>query len=209
MRALAFLLSILCATSGAAADIAGSYQIEGKNPGGTAYAGQLAVKRAGGAYKLTWTTGNQSVGVGIVVGDMLAAAIGTDCSLAAYRTAPEGGLIGGWTWPTGGAAGTEKAVPGVGTTQGIVGDYVVSGTNPNGRPYKGSLGIARDDGWLRFSWRTGNDVEGWGIDRSGRVAVTWGQPGCGVALYKIGTDGTLTGTWRLPGGSAGSEIAKR
>lgn len=209
MRACAFTLSILCAASAPAAELAGNYQIEGKNPGGAPYSGKLAIKRAGGAYKLTWTTGTESVGVGIVVGDMLAAAIGIECSLAAYRTAPEGGLIGSWTWPTGGASGSEKAAPGVGTTQGIVGDYVVNGTNPNGRPYKGGLSVARKDDWLQFSWRTGTNFEGWGMDRSGRVAVTWGQPGCGVALYKIGADGTLTGTWRLPGGKTGSETAKR
>lgn len=209
MRLIAALLTTLTASSLFAADLSGSYAVNGNNPDGKGYKGTLAIAKAGAAYGLTWNSGGISKGVGVVVGDALAVAVGDGCAIAGYQISAEGGLDGRWTGPQGGVVGSEKATPGVGTTRGLVGDYVVSGNNPDGKPYKGALIVTRTDDILRFSWRTGTNFEGYGVDKDGHVAVTWGPGACGVVLYRIDKGGSLDGIWRYPGTGIGTETATR
>lgn len=209
MRLIAFLLAALTSTSMVAADLSGNYTVKGSNPGGQGYQGTLTITRAGSAYGLTWNSGGVSTGVGLAIGDALAVAVGEGCAIAGYRISAEGGLDGQWTGPKGGVVGKEKATPGVGTTKGLAGDYVVNGSNPDGKPYKGGLSVAKTDGVLRFSWRTGSNAEGFGIEKDGYAAVAWGAPTCGVVLYRLGKDGNLGGVWRYPGTVEGSETATR
>lgn len=209
MRLIAVLLATLTASSLFAADLSGSYVVNGNNPDGKGYKGTLTIAKAGAAYGLTWNSGSISMGVGVTVGDALAVAVGDGCAIAGYQINAEGGLDGRWSVPGGGAVGSEKATPGVGTTRGLVGDYVVSGNNPDGKPYKGGLIVAVTDGVLRFSWRTGSNFEGYGVEKDGHAAVTWGPGACGVVLYRVGKDGILNGIWRYPGTGIGTESATR
>lgn len=95
--------------SSAGRGLTGQYSIVGQNHVGSEYSGDLTIEAAGSAFAMTWTTG--SVGVGIQVGDHLAAIYGgSDCGLAAYTVGPDGTLDGTWTMNGGGALGTERAV---------------------------------------------------------------------------------------------------
>lgn len=91
----------------------------------------------------------------------------------------------------------------------LIGSYRIEGRNPDGSGYRGALSVFREDGHWRFSWRTGTNVEGYGIEREGRVAVSWGAPTCGVVLYEIGPRGRLDGIWKYRGGGPRSEIASK
>ena len=205
LLALALFTAPLCA-----ADLAGTYSVNGKNPNGTAYKGSLTIAQAGSAWKLNWKTGSESSGIGVELGDVLAVAVGgAQCAPVAYQVAPEGGLVGVWTLPAGGTLASEQATPGVGTTQGIAGDYVVNGNNLDGSPYKGALSVHKESDHWRFSWRTGTNSEGYGIENDGRIGVSVGAPTCGVVLYRIGTDGSLKGNWKYRGTAGGTEDAAR
>lgn len=199
-------LSPLCA-----ADLAGTYAVNGKNPNGTAYKGSLTISKAGNAWKVDWKTGSESSGMGVEMGDMLAVAVGgAECAPVAYRVSPEGGLTGVWTMPGGGMVGSERATPGVDTTQGLAGDYVVNGKNMlDGSAYKGGLSIFKESDHWRFSWRTGTNYEGYGIESDGRIAVSFGAATCGVVLYRIQPDGSLKGLWKYRGTAGGTEDAVR
>ncbi len=209
MRLLALAFTVLTSTSMFAADLSGKYSVKGSNPGGSAYTGSLTLVRNGESYALTWDSGGISTGIGIAVGDALAVAVGDGCAVAGYQVNAEGGLDGKWIGPQGGVVASEQAVPGVGTTQGLAGDYVVKGTNPDGKPYKGGLGIVVNEGVLRFSWRTGSNFEGYGIQQEGRIAAVWGNAGCGVVLYRVTADGVLSGIWKYPDSTIGNETATR
>ncbi len=90
--------------------LAGEYTISGDNHGGSEYSGELSIVPHGGLYAMTWTTG--SVGIGVPIGDHLAAVYGgRECGLAAYQVEPDGTLNGTWGLIGGaGAIGTERAV---------------------------------------------------------------------------------------------------
>ena len=68
MRFLATLTAaFLIAVPAFAADPAGTYRVEGTNPGGRgSYVGSVTVHRTGQTYNVTWTiSGSQHVGTGI------------------------------------------------------------------------------------------------------------------------------------------------
>lgn len=95
---------------------AGTYAVNGMNPGAGAYKGTLTITPKGGVYDVRWTIGTmQYSGVGLVVGDTLSVAYtGGDKSwigVCAYRVRADGSLDG--KWAVHGAAtkpGTETAV---------------------------------------------------------------------------------------------------
>lgn len=98
----------------------------------------------------------------------------------------------------------------------IAGNYDVTGTNVDGGGnYKASLLVTPRDDVYQFSWNSGGkSYDGVGVMTDSTVAVSYtdGQDGkgCGVVLYKIGSDGTLDGKagyWGV--NSAESEKAKR
>lgn len=83
--------------------------------------------------------------------------------------------------------------------QELSGVYKVSGSNENsGRPYEGSLTVENKEAGYRFNWQTNLDkYYGSGVQTGDAVAVSFADAaygkGCGVALYKIASDGTLEG----------------
>ena len=102
--------------------------------------------------------------------------------------------------------GSENAAP----ASDISGTYNVTGTNQDGSAYQGSLVVTTRGSVYQFSWATGNDYEGVGIVNGNTVAVGWGGPECGAALYRMSRDGSLEGQWALyENEAAGTETARR
>ncbi|MFH5924492.1 hypothetical protein [Roseomonas xinghualingensis] len=83
--------------------------------------------------------------------------------------------------------------------------YQVSGVNPDGSPYTGQMlvqqvGLAS---W-RVAWQIGETrYEGYGMSAGPvfSVGFTLGNHP-GIAIYQLGTDGSMTGQWTLIGSSA-------
>ncbi|MBC7228443.1 MAG: hypothetical protein H5T61_14630 [Thermoflexales bacterium] len=91
-------------------------------------------------------------------------------------------------------------------TGGLSGVYRVTGTNPDGRPYEGTLTIEAQGDVYALSWEIGDTViEGVGLLRGNVLSGGWD---CGVVTYSVLEDGTLEGLWALCGGSrVGTERA--
>jgi hypothetical protein len=103
-------------------------------------------------------------------------------------------------------AGASRATPG----PEIRGTYQISGTNPNGEPYQGTLTVKDHGEAYEFYWLAGQKSEGVGIQRGTEVVVGFGGKQCGVVDYHVAPDGTLEGTWTDYGQrQTGSEQAKR
>lgn len=85
------------------------------------------------------------------------------------------------------------------TSKEIAGSYGVKGTNVNGQgTYEGNLTVTKRGEVYQFSWDVaGGKYDGVGVQTENAVAVAYTEgsdgKGCGVALYKIGSDGSLDG----------------
>ena len=96
---------------------------------------------------------------------------------------------------------------------GIVGTYVVNGTDPTGTEYSGTVTIAERDGRYVVQWIiTGAIQEGTGALEGDRLVVDWrtvsGGRGdsAGTAEYTVGDDGVLRGSRTVAGAEgAGTE----
>jgi hypothetical protein len=90
---------------------------------------------------------------------------------------------------------------------GIVGTYVVNGTDPSGIEYSGSMTIREaDGGTYPVSWIiTGAVQEGSGTRSGDTFEVTWtgvdggGSDFSGTATYTIAADGSMQGVRRIDG----------
>jgi len=100
------------------------------------------------------------------------------------------------------------------TQADIAGKYNVTGTNPNGAGYRGTLQIIPHGDVYQFRWVAGRQYDGVGVVNGEVVAVSFaagpnGQ-GCGVIDYLIRGDGSLVGRWGYWGtNEAGAENATR
>ena len=95
----------------------------------------------------------------------------------------------------------------------VDGRYRVSGTNPDGAQYTGSLEVIAQGSVFEFRWNVGGQYEGIGVKNGKIVAVAFANggdgSGCGVVNYMIMNDGTLDGRWGNWGTDAsGTEKAK-
>jgi len=183
-------------------DIAGKYNITGTNPDGGGYKGSLEVLPHGDVYQFRWSAGNQSDGVGIINGGVVAVAFasganGKGCGVVDYAIKSDGTLDGKWGYWGTDESGTERASRTGGS--GLVGDYDAMGKNPNGKEYKEKLTVESAGNLYKFSWS--NNTEGLGIKQGDNVAVGIGGARCGFVAYEIKSDGTLDGIW----GGYGSE----
>jgi hypothetical protein len=95
------------------------------------------------------------------------------------------------------------------------GVYTVSGTQPDGIAYTGSLTVAEigtdsnDNSTYSLTWTIGgNEVSGLAIYHDGLLSGGYGSEGCGLVTYTIHSDGKLAGTWAdLADQEFGIEIA--
>jgi hypothetical protein len=114
MRVMAQLVGgalLLTSAAAFAADPAGSYDLEGNNPGsGSSYSGRVTVERTGDTYRVVWVVGGtRFVGTGIGNRDFLAVSYksGSNTGLALYGS--EGGNWKGiWTYAGGREVGAES-----------------------------------------------------------------------------------------------------
>jgi hypothetical protein len=96
----------------------------------------------------------------------------------------------------------------------IAGKYNVTGSNPDGGAYKGTLEIIPHGDVYQFRWNAGTQYDGVGVANGTVVAVAFANgpngKGCGVIDYEIASDGALDGKWGYWGvNEAGSEKATR
>jgi hypothetical protein len=118
----------------------------------------------------------------------------------------------------------EKSGPGTGNasnttppsmpTTNIAGKYNVTGTNPDGAAYKGTLDVIAHGDVYQFRWNAGSQYDGVGIINGDVAAVSFTSgengEGCGVVDYVIQSDGTLDGKWGYWGvNESGTERATR
>ncbi|MDQ6435433.1 hypothetical protein RB623_15345 [Mesorhizobium sp. LHD-90] len=95
--------------------------------------------------------------------------------------------------------------------QDIAGSYTVEGSNPGGGGiYRGEVTVVKSDETYQVLWKIGNQQHrGTGILRDGGFAVVY-QPqggGPGIAVYQVGPNGALSGSWvGLGGQQLGSEV---
>ena len=96
----------------------------------------------------------------------------------------------------------------------IAGEYNITGTNPEGGVYKGTLAVITRGDVYQFRWNAGTQYDGVGVQNGSIVAVAYANgpdgKGCGVVDYDIAGDGSLNGKWGYWGlNDAGNESATR
>ncbi len=178
------------------ADIAGEYTVAGTNEDGSRYKGALAVIKHGDVYQFRWNAGKQYDGIGVPNGNVVAVAFtggasGKGCGVVSYQILADGTLDGNWGYWGVNEMGTETAKRTSGSA--VAGDYNVTGKNPNGSGYKGTLAIASQAGGYRFVWS--NNTSGFGIKQGNTLSVGIGGSRCAFVAYEIKSDGTLDGVW--------------
>src|ERR1051326_482079 len=96
----------------------------------------------------------------------------------------------------------------------IAGKYNVTGGNPNGSNYRGTLEVIAHGDVYQFRWNAGTQYDGVGVQNGKVIAVAFANgsdgKGCGVVDYDIANDGSLSGKWGYWGvNDAGTESATR
>jgi hypothetical protein len=96
----------------------------------------------------------------------------------------------------------------------IAGKYNITGTNPDGGAYKGTLEVIMRGDVYQFRWDAGSQYDGVGVQNGNIIAVAYttgaNGKGCGVVDYDIQGDGTLDGKWGYWGtNEMGTETAMR
>ena len=178
------------------ADIAGQYTVAGTNEDGSPYKGALEVIKHGDVYQFRWDAGKQYDGIGIPNGGVVAVAFtgganGAGCGVVSYHILADGTLDGVWGYWGKNEGGTERAERSSGS--GVEGNYNLTGKNPNGSSYKGTLAVTAQAGGYTFVWSNGSS--GFGIRQGDTLSVGIGGPHCAFVAYEIKADGTLDGVW--------------
>jgi hypothetical protein len=96
----------------------------------------------------------------------------------------------------------------------IAGKYNITGTNPDGGAYKGTMEVIARGDVYQFKWDAGSQYDGIGVQNGNIIAVSYttgsNGKGCGVVDYDIQGDGTLAGKWGYWGtNEMGTENAMR
>lgn len=91
--------------------------------------------------------------------------------------------------------------------------YDVSGTNPDGSLYNGTLMLTQVGGTsFRISWSVGtNTIEGVGMVSGLHLAVVFslGENQTAMGMYDLRPNGELSGIWTVVGSQAtGTEVAR-
>ena len=179
--------------------LTGVYRVSGTNPNGSRYRGMVSLALSGKKYEFKWWIGQQVFnGKGRFAGRMLVVDWGST-SPVIYTLRNDGRLDG--EWADGRAMETldvfahaaPDAVPRLG------GRYQVSGRNPNGSSYSGTVTIISEGSRYRLSWNIGStSYRGTGTLNDNLLTVDWGS--ATPVVYAISADGRLRGLWA--GGNA-------
>jgi hypothetical protein len=180
--------------------LAGVYRSDGVNPNGTRYKGITAVNWAGNQVQVKWWIGKQIfTGVGEFAGKMLVVNWG-DTHPVIYTFGKHGFLNG--EWADGKANERLELFASVAPeAQSLaVGRYTVTGHNPNGTSYDGTVAISRcPSGDYSLDWKVGRDAyHGEGKLDGGILTVHWGTDT--PVVYALTGDNELKGLWSGGGG---------
>ncbi len=194
--------------------IAGSYAATGTNPDGTAYAANLVVTARGDVYQFSWDSAGRAYdGVGVASKNKVAVSFtdgkdGKGCGVVLYDINPDGSLNGkSGYW---GVDSQEKELATRTSGTGLEGKYDITGSNPGGTDYKGTLDVSQSGTGYSFKWKAGETFDGFGIRTGDTIAVGFGGSKCAFVSYDVKPDGTLDGKWGASGSSStGTEVAKK
>ncbi|MFN0140493.1 MAG: hypothetical protein ACKVQW_10475 [Pyrinomonadaceae bacterium] len=196
-------------------DIAGEYDASGTNPDGKGtYKAALTVTPRDDVYQFSWKSGATSYdGVGVMTDNAVAVSYttgtnGKGCGVVLYKINSDGSLDGKSGYWGVNNAESEKATR---TSGGdLEGNYSISGTNTEGKDYKGTLVVTKMGQGYKFAWNAGNSFDGFGIRAGNLVAVGFGGKQCAFVGYDVRPDGTLDGKWGAETSqSLGTEVAKK
>lgn len=96
-------------------DIEGDYEIEGTNPDGGTYTGQLSIVPTGETWAAMWLTGGEAYGMGLVVDEVVVLGYGTDDGLGVAVYEITGSTLDGvWLYTSFGSL-SSKSPLGIGT----------------------------------------------------------------------------------------------
>jgi hypothetical protein len=198
-------------------NIVGQHIVEGTNQDGSQYEGTLDVSADNQVHSFTWVVNGQSLeGVGILRGNVVTAGFGSEeCAVMSYFVLPTGALSGQWAFIGTDTSGSEVALlpEGKGAAEDLSGSYDVTGINPDGSEYSGSLSIApnRDGETLGLTWVFGNNtpVEGVGIRQGNMLLAGYGPQGCGVNVFNVTLDDMSGPFAQLGIDGTGTETARR
>jgi hypothetical protein len=180
-------------------NLTGIYRVQGSNPNGTQYRGMLTLTPFGKDFLFKWWIGRQTfTGSGQFAGRMLVVNWG-QTSPVVYTINRNGSLDGEWADGT----ATERldlvARAAEGTATLPAGRYRVSGRNPNGEPYFGTVSIVNRSGQYILDWQVGSShYRGSGTLASNVLTVDWGDSS--PVIYALNADGTLAGLWQAGAG---------
>ncbi len=196
-------------------DISGTYDATGTNPGGGGmYKAALKVTPHDDVYQFTWESGGKSYdGVGVQTGNSVGVAFtegdnGKGCGVVLYSIGSDGSLDGKTGYWGVNTMEREKATRTSGSD--LAGKYDISGTNPGGEKYAGSLEVSKQGDGYVFKWNAGSEFQGFGIQTGDKATVGFGGKQCAFVAYEVKPDGTLEGKWGGPGSNSfGTETAKK
>jgi hypothetical protein len=179
----------------------GTYTLKGVDLNGKEFSAEFTLTAEKDVYRFQ---SQDTPGVGLVRGSILAIAYGAQCGVALYGVAPDGTLSGNWATTASAYAGSERAVPDGGTSARP--NYLVTGTMPSGNPYRGVLRIAQNDAVLTLTWISGQTTNGVGLTISGALGSAYGAANCGLLMLQVQSDGSLSGQITAVGQSKASTV---
>lgn len=211
------ILPSLCRVEGTAAAVATDAQLfdiaSSSNPGGgSAYQGQVAIRKNGDVFDLRWSINNAPAysGIGIREGNILGVGwgVGDNFGVVVYRV-QGGSLRGRWA-----SAGTQGQI-GTEDLQGPAGlrgtyNIVASHSPIGGKSYTGTVTIQPTGETYTLQWNLPRESYGGvGIKRGDLLVVGWGAgKGAGVVAY-TGKGDDFDGVWATPGGTQlGTEVLR-
>ena len=172
--------------------LGGVYRVDGMNPDGTHYSGIAAVAD-GDQPRFTWWSGPRVfTGTGEFAGRMLVVNWG-QIHPVIYTVAADH-LEGEWADGTAtdnlALFSRAAAMP-----RAPSGHYLVSGLNPNGSRYSGTLDVKANGDRYDFAWVTGaSQFQGVGTLAGNILTVNWGSNTTPI-IYAVADDGSLHGLW--------------
>lgn len=189
----------------------GDYDVFGVGPDGSQYAGSLTIAPLVDDFsRFDWAVGTAYSGVGRQIEGgfvTLWSPAGVSCSLRALRLT-ETGMVGQWLSSTLAGLGEEEALAPEGADGGLVGNYALRGTGPDGAAYEGTLLVAdAGEGSYRFTWQIGErSYTGTGALTDGAVGllVSDAVGSCGLSQFATDGFGNLSSSWTTNAPEAGN-----
>lgn len=184
-----------------AQSLPGDYIVEGRDFDGKAYTGRLRITAAGPVFRMAYTEDRTLRGMGIQRGNQLFTAWGPNskCTVSALEIKGDGNLEGPWGDLERNALGTESLQKQAGAGGQVDGTYASRGRTPDGESYDGITTIAASGAVFKVNFKDNDGNQpGVAIRQGQALAVAYGGNRCGVSVYTIAPDGTLSGPYAAP-----------